>query len=160
MSAARVGSGKVVSITYAILDANRVVLEQSDLPVAYVHGGPNKMFDQVEQALESCRVGDKVEVTLSAEQAFGEHDPDLTFSDDVENVPPQFRHVGAEVPMQNDRGETRTFFVTRIEDGKLTVDCNHPFAGKTLIFAVTITDIRPATADEMRKGVSETPVLH
>ena len=57
-------------------------------------------------------------------------------------MPPQFRHVGAEVPMQNDRGETRTFFVTRIEDGKLTVDCNHPFAGKTLIFAVTITDIR------------------
>lgn len=160
MSATRVASGQVVSITYSILSADRVVLEQSDLPVSYVHGGPNKMFAQVEEALEDCRVGDKVEVTLSPDEAFGEHDPDLTFTDDIDNVPPQFRHVGAEVQMQNERGETRTFFVTRIEDGKLTVDCNHPFAGKTLIFAVTVTDIRPATAEEMRHGVSEAPVLH
>jgi len=160
MSATRITSGKVVSITYVILDTDREVLEQSDLPVSYVHGGPNKMFEQVEAALEGARTGDRVEVTLGPEQAFGEHDPDLTFTDDIENVPPQFRHVGAEVQMQNDRGETRTFFVTRIEDGKLTVDCNHPFAGKTLIFAVTVTDVRPATLEEMHKGVSETPVLH
>jgi FKBP-type peptidyl-prolyl cis-trans isomerase SlyD len=160
MSSSKVGQGKVVSITYAILDPGRVVLEQSDIPVAYVHGGPNKMFEPVEEALEGCGVGDKVEVTLAPGEAFGEHNPDLTFTDDVENVPPQFRHVGAEVQMQNERGEVRTFFVTRIEDGKLTVDCNHPFAGKTLIFAVTVADIRPASDEEMRLGVSESPVLH
>ena len=160
MSKTVVGKNKVVSITYSILDAGGEILEQSDLNVAYVHGGPNHMFEEVEAALEGCAVGDRVEVTLQPEQAFGEHDPDLTFVDDLENVPEQFRYVGAEVEMQNDRGETRTFFVSKIENGKLTVDCNHPFAGKTLTFSINVVDIRDATEEEISQGVSQSPVLH
>jgi FKBP-type peptidyl-prolyl cis-trans isomerase SlyD len=61
--------------------------------------------------------------------------------------------------MQNDQGETRTFLVSKLENGKLTVDGNHPFAGKTLTYSVTIKDIRDATDEEMKKGASA-PVLH
>jgi len=150
----------VVSITYSILDETGAVLEQSDLPISYVHGGPNQMFPEVEQALEDCEVGDQVEVILPPEKAFGYHDPSLTFTDDIDNVPPEFRHVGAEVQMQNDRGETRSFFVSKIEGDKLTVDGNHPFAGKTLKYVVTVTDIRSATEEEKRKGVDSQPVMH
>lgn len=160
MSAPVVSNNKVVSITYSILDENGVVMEQSDIPVSYVHGGPNQMFEDVEAALDGCAVGDTAEVTLSPEQAFGPHDPNLTFTDDIENVPPQFRRIGARVEMQNDRGEVKTFIVSRIEDGQLTVDGNHPFAGKTITFAVTVTDIRDATAEEQAQGVSQAPALH
>lgn len=160
MSKTVISKDKVVSIIYSILDEQGEVLEQSDLTVSYVHGGPNHMFKEVEAALEGCGIDDVIEVKLTPEQAFGEHDPELTFTDDIENVPEQFHYVGAEVQMQNDRGETRTFFVSNIEDGKLTVDCNHPFAGKTLLFAVTVVDIRDATAEEKAQGVSQTPVLH
>ncbi|HFD79699.1 MAG TPA: peptidylprolyl isomerase [Gammaproteobacteria bacterium] len=150
---------KVVAITYSILDESGVILEQSDIPVYYVHGGPNDMFPEVESALEGCAIGDEIEVVLPPEKAFGYHDPNLTFTDDIDNVPPEFRRVGAEVEMQNDQGEVRSFYVSRIEDGKLTVDGNHPFAGKTLTYALTVADIRDATEEEKQKGVSR-PVIH
>ena len=159
MSAPTVSKHKVIAITYSILDESGVILEQSDIPVYYVHGGPNEMFPDVEQALEGCELGESVEVVLPPEKAFGHHDPEMTFTDAIENVPPQFRHVGAEVQMQNERGETRSFFVSRIEGDQLTVDGNHPFAGKTLTYAVTVADIRDATEEEKRRGVAK-PVLH
>jgi len=98
-------------------------------------------------------------VVLEPEQAFGHHDPSLTFTDDIENVPTELRRVGAQVQMQNDRGESRTFLVSNIDGDKLTVDGNHPFAGKTLTYSVTVADIRDATEEEKQKGVSA-PVMH
>jgi len=159
MSDTVVGKQKVVSITYSIVSDGGEVLEQSDIPVSYAHGGVNQMFPDVETALEGRAVGDSIQVVLPPEKAFGEYDPSLTFVDDIDNVPSEFRHVGAEVEMRNDQGETRSFLVSKIEDGKLTVDGNHPFAGKTLTYAVTINDIRDATDEEMKKGASA-PVLH
>lgn len=154
-----VGKDKVVGVSYSIIDDSGVIIEQSDIPMYYVHGGPNEMFPDVEQALDGCARGDSVEVVLPPEKAFGYHDPNMTFTDDINNVPPEFRHVGAEVQMQNDSGETRTFFVSSIQGGKLTVDGNHPFAGKTLTYVLTVADIRAATEDEKQNGVSG-PVIH
>ena len=148
-----------MAITYSIIDESGAILEQSDIPVYYVHGGPNDMFPDIEAALDGCTLGDSVEVVLPPEKAFGYHDPAMTFTDDIANVPPEFRRVGAEVEMQNDRGETRSFFVSKIEGDKLTVDGNHPFAGKTLTYAVTVADIRDASEEEKLKGVSR-PVMH
>lgn len=159
MSELIVSKEKVVAITYSIIDETGVILEQSDIPVYYVHGGPNDMFKEVEAGLEGCSLGDSIEVVLLPEKAFGPHDPNLTFTDDIDNVPPEFRRVGAEVQMQNDRGETRSFFVSKIDEGRLTVDGNHPFAGKTLTYALTVADIRDATEDEKRNGISK-PILH
>ena len=150
---------KVVAITYSIIDEAGAILEQSDIPVYYVHSGPNDMFPDIEAALDGHTLGDSVEVVLAPERAFGYHDPNMTFTDDIDNVPPEFRRIGAEVEMQNERGETRSFFVAKIEGGKLTVDGNHPFAGKTLTYAVTVADIREATEEEKQQGISR-PVMH
>ena len=159
MSAPVVCKHKVVAITYSIIDETGVILEQSDIPVYYVHGGPNDMFPEVEEALEGEELGASVEVVLAPERAFGPHDPNLTFTDDINNVPPQFRQIGAEVQMQNEQGDTRSFVVSRIEGDKLTVDGNHPFAGKTLTYAVTVADIRDATDEEKKNGIAQ-PVMH
>ena len=86
---------------------------------------------------------------MSPESGFGARDPALTFTDDIENVPPEFRRLGAEVEMQNESGETKTFYVTKIEDGRLTVDGNHPLAGKTLKVQVKILEVRDATIEDM-----------
>ena len=159
MSDPVVSKHKVVAITYSVIDESGAILEQSDIPVYYVHGGPNDMFPDIEAALDDCTLGDSIEVVLPPEKAFGYHDPAMTFTDDIDNVPPEFRRVGAEVEMQNDRGETRSFFVSKIEADKLTVDGNHPYAGKTLTYAVTVADIRDATEEEKKKGISK-PVMH
>jgi FKBP-type peptidyl-prolyl cis-trans isomerase SlyD len=106
-------------------------------------------------------VGDILEVAISPEEGFGPHDPAMTFTDDIENVPPQFREIGAQVEMQNEDGEVKTFMVSRIEDGKLTVDGNHPFAGKNITFIVKVTEVRDATPDEINSGrLDEQPVIH
>jgi len=161
MSDDRVTKHKVVSLTYRILDQGGSLLEQVDLPVSYVHGGKNDLIEKLETALEDKSVGDQVELTVAPDEAFGEHDPELTYTDDLENVPPQFRQIGAEVEMQNDQGEIKTFVVSQIEDGKLTVDGNHPLAGKSLTFLVKVESIRDASEDEIRFGVQQNPTtLH
>jgi FKBP-type peptidyl-prolyl cis-trans isomerase SlyD len=157
-----VGSGKVVSFTYTIVDEAGDVIEQSELPISYVHGGKHDLFEKVEDQLEGSVVGDTVEVSLTPEEGFGPHDPNLTYTDKLDNVPPEFHRVGAEVEMVNDAGDAKTFVVTHIEDGKLTVDGNHPMAGKVITFNISVTAIRDATDEEMANGVEPVamPVLH
>lgn len=149
-----VAPGRVVSFTYLIRDDETgEIREYRDLPYSYVHGPGAGMFPKIAQALESCRSGDKVSVTLSAEEGFGSHDPNLTFTDDLDNVPPELRFVGAELEAESESGERRQFRVTRIADGKLTVDGNHPFAGRRLRYEITVTGVRDATPEETRSGV-------
>ncbi len=159
MSDQRVRKNKVVQFTYSIADEDGNIVEQVDLPVNYVHGATQMgLIERVERALEGCRVGETIEVTVPPEEGFGKHDPNLTFSDDIDNVPPQFRRVGAEVEMMNDAGESKSFVVTKIENGKLTVDGNHPLAGKKAKFTVNVLAIRDATPDELKNGVTNTHV--
>ena len=71
----------------------------------------------------------------------------------------QFRQIGAEVQMQNEEGEAKSFFVTAIKDGKVTVDGNHPLAGKHLNVHVTILEVRNALPGEERtSGVHAEPM--
>jgi FKBP-type peptidyl-prolyl cis-trans isomerase SlyD len=154
MTPEKISNGKLVSLTYSILDKQGNVMEQNDMPVSYVHGGKTELIGGLDQAVEGKVAGDRVEVTVSPQEAFGEHDPALTFTDAIENVPEQFRIVGAEVPMQNDAGETKTFQVTKIENGQLTVDGNHPLAGKTLTVVVRILDVKDAgPGDDEQTGI-------
>jgi FKBP-type peptidyl-prolyl cis-trans isomerase SlyD len=157
-----VGCNKVVSFTYTIMEEGGEVLEQSDLPISYVHGGKHDLFEKIEQELEGCVENDVVQVKLTPEEGFGPYDPGLTYTDDLENVPEEFRRIGAEVEMMNDQGDSRKFKVTQIENGKLTVDGNHPMAGKQIIFNIKVTAIRDATPDEVSNGVEPMlmPVLH
>ena len=129
----------VVSFTYVILDKQGGVLEQSDLPMSYIHGVDGKMYPKVESALTGARVGDEIEV-------------ELMYIENLENVPPEYRRIGAEAMFQNEDGETITMKVTKIEDGELTLDANHPFAGMTVIFKITVVALRQATLQEIGSG--------
>ncbi len=143
-----VAEGKMVSITYTIHEVGGALLEQVDAPVSYLHGS-GRLLPKVEAALESKVAGDTVSVELDSSEAFGPHRDELTYVDDLVNVPEQFRFLGAEVEMMSDKGERRTFAVTRIEAGKLTLDGNHPFAGKALQFDLTVCEVRAPTPEEV-----------
>jgi FKBP-type peptidyl-prolyl cis-trans isomerase SlyD len=152
MAQQQIDEHKFVRFTYSITDDHSNLVEQVDVPVSYVHGAQSGILEKLEQALLGHRVGERVSVELSPEEGFGPHRPELTYTDDIENVPDQFRHVGAEVQMQNDRGEMKTFLVSKIENGRLTVDGNHPLAGKTLFFNIEVREIRNATPEEIVQG--------
>lgn len=152
MTEATVKNQKVVTFTYIILDENRSVQEQSDLPMSYLHGVDGKMFERVEAEMEGKKVGDVIEVTLEPEEAFGERDPSLTYSDAVDNVPTEFQQIGVEATFQNDTGDEVTMVVTRIENGQVYLDGNHPYAGRRMTFQITIKGIRDATRAEVGAG--------
>ncbi|MDE0948747.1 MAG: peptidylprolyl isomerase [Candidatus Thioglobus sp.] len=144
---------KFVELTYRIIDqSNGEVIEQVEEPLGYVQGDNSLLFNQVTKELEGKCIGDEVEILLKAEDAFGKKADELLFTDDINNVPPEYRFIGASVTMQNDTGGTKDFIVSSIEDGKLTIDGNHPLAGKDIIFYVEILSIRDATADEIIEG--------
>lgn len=152
MTASVVTKNRVVSLIYAVRNQKGELFEYRDLPVSYVHGSGVDLFPKIEAALEGRAIGDRVVVELSPADAFGEHDPKLTFTDDIDNAPPELRHVGAEFEAQNAKGESIVLVVTRVEADKITVDANHPLAGQTITFEVTVRDIRDATPDEIRNG--------
>ncbi len=153
MSKQTIQPGKFVSLTYTISDTEGRVLEQNDIPVNYIYGGDQELIGGMDDAVRGKCAGDLVELTVSPENGFGPHLSELTFTDDLENVPPEFRWVGAEVQMQNEAGDVKSFFVTKIEDGKLTVDGNHPLAGKTLTVRVTIQEVRDPTPADLDPGL-------
>ncbi len=152
MTASVVTKNKVVSLIYAVRNQKGELFEYRDLPVSYVHGSGADLFPKIEDALEGRVIGDRVVVRLSPADAFGEHDPKLTFTDDIDNAPVELRHVGAEFEAQNAKGESIVLVVTRVEADKITVDANHPLAGQTITFEVTVRDIRDATPEEIRNG--------
>jgi FKBP-type peptidyl-prolyl cis-trans isomerase SlyD len=156
----KIANNKFVSLTYTITDEDENILERIDMPIQYIQGVSSQVIKKIETALDGHRAGDMIQVTLSPEEGFGAHQPELTFSDDINNVPAQFHNIGAEVEFQNDRGESKIFRVTRIEDGMLTVDGNHPFAGKTITYNISVQEVRDATADELKNGVTNMDTLH
>ena len=127
-----IAKNKFVSLTYTITDDADNILERIDIPIQHIQGAKSQVIEKIEIALDGHAVGDLVQIALTPEEGFGAHQPELTFSDDTANVPPQFHSIGAKVEFQNDNGENKIFRVTEIADGKLTVDGNHPFAGKTI----------------------------
>lgn len=147
-----VSARTVVSFTYVILDEEGRVLEQSDLPMSYIHGVDGKMYPKVEQSMSGAQVGDEVEVVLTPAEGFGDPNPELTYVEKLENVPPEYRRIGAEAMFENEDGETITMKVIKIEDDELTLDANHPFAGKTVKFRITVVGLREATPQEIGSG--------
>ena len=146
---------KFVELTYRIVDqSNGEIIEQVEDPLGYVQGDNSLLFNQVTKKLEGKSAGDEVEILLKAKDAFGPKIEDLIFTEDIDNVPMEYRHIGANVTMQNDKGGTKDFVVSSIENGKLTIDGNHPLAGKDIIFFVEVLSIRDAIADEIIEGGS------
>lgn len=151
MSEEVVSKHKVVYIRYSVLDEAGNVMGQQDMPTGYVHGAGSGLFDEIEQSLDGHKVGDQVEAILPA-GAFGDRNPDLVIEEDIDNVPPQIRYVGAEADLQNDSGDVLTFRVTAIADGRITLDGNNPMAGRVARCVAEILNIRDATPDEIKSG--------
>jgi FKBP-type peptidyl-prolyl cis-trans isomerase SlyD len=143
---------KLVYITYSILDERGMVVEQHDIPVGYVQGANSGILPAIESAVAGRKIGDRMEIALASEEGYGLRDESLVFTDDIDNVPPQFRRVGAEVMFENASGETKVFYVTAIEDGKLTLDGNPSLAGQKVTCVVNVVDMRKATPEEIHNG--------
>jgi FKBP-type peptidyl-prolyl cis-trans isomerase SlyD len=148
----QIAMNTVVSITYELLDSNGNVLESSKDPVSYLHGGYDNIFPRVEEELHGKSIGDTVEITLEPADAFGEYDEELVQMEPISAFPSKDLKVGMQFEGEDESGEVILYTITNIDDGKVIVDGNHPWAGERVLFKATIADVRKAGEEEVAHG--------
>ena len=148
-----VQDGKFVELTYKVTDRKSGrVLTCVEFPLGYIHGHNEILAPSVHKELEGRSAGDVIEVPIDGHRIFGPRDESLVFTDDIDNVPVEYRQVGTSILMENERGQARSFLVTRMDDETLTVDGNNPLCGREVVFRLEVLTVRDATEEETRAG--------
>jgi FKBP-type peptidyl-prolyl cis-trans isomerase SlyD len=142
----------VVTIHYEMYDADNTLLDKTEEPIAYLHGGYDGIFPLVEEALHGKAVGESITVTLTPDDAFGEPEEELVRVEPLDVLPEEVE-VGMMFEADDpETGDVILFRVTDVADGKAVLDGNHPLAGLTIRFQATVAEVRPATPDEITHG--------
>jgi FKBP-type peptidyl-prolyl cis-trans isomerase SlyD len=156
-----VEKNRVVTLHYVLRDVEGRLLESSEgrAPLSYLHGKGN-IIPGLERALAGKSAGDKVDVTVPPEQGYGRRNEGLVqtlprnrFAGDAALSP------GMQVRASGPQG-ARLVTVVRVERDFVTVDGNHPLAGRTLVFSVEIAEVRKATHEEVSHGHVHGPGGH
>jgi len=158
----KVAKGLVVGLDYKLHVGDGKIIDESlpDDPLQYLHGS-GQIVPGLESALEGMEVGQSKTVVVPAAEGYGEYDPA-----GVEEVPhSMFRdgvpEAGAEVPATvqlEDGGEEELLLtVKEVKKDTVVIDLNHPLAGKTLHFDVTVKEVRAATPEELEHGHAHDP---
>jgi len=148
-----IGKNAVVGINYTLTNDVGEVMDTSEGrgPLVYLHGA-NNLIPGLEKELEGKTTGATFKATIAAADAYGESNPDMiqTLSREmfrgVDNI-----EVGMGFTAQGPQGQQH-IVVTAVDGDQVTVDGNHPMAGKTLHFAVEVVSVRDATAEEVAHG--------
>lgn len=142
----------VVEMHYTLSEAgNQIESSFESDPLVYLHGHKG-MLEGVEDALEGKAVGDKIDVTLSPLQAYGEIKEDAKQRIPIKHLQGAKKwKPGMTAIIESNQGRKQ---VTILKVGKFNADCdlNHPLAGKTLDFSIEVLDVRAASSEEVAHG--------
>lgn len=145
--------GKYVELTYKVIDSkSEAVLTKVEFPIGYIHGVTEALAPQVTAELKGKAVGDVIDVPIDCNNLYGPRDESLVFTDDINNVPEEYREVGMSILMENDKGDTKSFLVTRVDEKSVTIDGNNPLCEREVIFKLEILTVRDATDEEIEAG--------
>ena len=155
----KVEKNRVVAVSYA-LEVEGKIADQSapGQPLEYIHG-TGMLLPKFEAALEAKEPGDGFDFILSPEEGYGTYDPsykiDLpktAFAIDGK-VREELLVVGRTIPMLNQAGQVVQGTVAEVTEMAVTMDFNHPMAGKTLHFTGKVESVRGATDKELTEGL-------
>jgi FKBP-type peptidyl-prolyl cis-trans isomerase SlyD len=157
----QIAARKVVHIHYTLTNDEGEVLDtsQNHGPLAYIHGAGN-IIPGLESALTGRGIGDRLQVSVAPEDAYGLRDDDL-----VQSVPRSaFQGVDEILPGMQFHAQSpegmQLLTVLGVDGDEVILDGNHPMAGITLNFDVEVTEIRDATAEELDHGHVHGPGGH
>jgi len=147
----QIAANRVAYIHYTLTDDGGNVLDSSSggEPLMYLHGSGN-IVPGLEKALEGKATGDSFKVSVSPAEGYGARDEAL-----VQQVPRRaFKGVRDLQPGMRfqTQGAHGTFTVKQVSGDMVTVDGNHALAGQTIHFAIEVTKVRDATAEEVMQG--------
>jgi len=156
----QISKDTVVSLNYELSDLKGKVIEKTQAPITYLHGGYDGIFPLVEVALQGKSVGDKCKVTLKPDDAFGEYEKDMVRTE-PKNLFPENISVGMQFEGATEGSDDYTLYtVKEIQGENVIVDGNHPLAGQTLVFSGIVTEVRAATHEELHHGHVHGPDGH
>lgn len=146
----QIANDKAVLLNYTLKDTEGAVLESSvDAdPLAYLHGHGNIIVG-LEKELAGKAVGDKLEVTVVPAEAYGERSDDMVQVVDRSLFEGMDVAPGIQFQAQTSQG-VQVVTVVSADDDEVTIDGNHPMAGKTLVFDVEVLEVRDASEEELQ----------
>lgn len=145
---------KVVSIDYELkLDDGQVVDQSQEEPLSYIHG-KGMIIPGLEDGISGMKVGESKEVVVEPEEGYGEYN-----DEEINALPREAFPEGMEIKVgdhlrvkEQDTGRVHQVRVLEIQPETVTLDFNHPLAGKTLYFNIKVVDVRDATKEELEHG--------
>jgi FKBP-type peptidyl-prolyl cis-trans isomerase SlyD len=151
----------VVSIAYTLKDDTGEVLDTSDgqEDLQYLHGHEN-IVAGLEEKLEGRSVGDSIQASVTPEKGYGVRNDQLVFQMARDRLPEGELELGTQFAAQDKDGSQQIVTVVEIGDENVTLDANHPLAGQTLHFDVTVNGIREASEIEREHGHVHQPGHH
>ena len=160
----KIEKDKVVSIDYKLTNSKNETVDSSEgrAQLVYMHGNGN-LIPGLEKDLEGKASGDILKVSIQPEEGYGVRDDrkrvevpiEMFKGVDVDEIRP-----GMQFQARNKEGSVELLTVAAVNGDKVIIDANHPLAGETLNFDVTIRDIREATAEELAHGHVHGPGGH
>ena len=149
----KIGKDLVATIDYTLTNDDGEILDSSDGgdPLAYVHGNGN-LVPGLEDELVGKEPGDSVKAVISPEDGYGTYSEELVFTVEKDRFDdPKELEVGM-VFQAEISGDTKICTIDEMSGENVKVNANHPLAGITLHFDVTVRSVREATAEELEHG--------
>ncbi len=155
-----IANDQVVTVHYTLTDSDGNLLDSTydEDPLEFISGA-EQILAKLEEDILAMPLKSKKKIVLRPDEAYGDYDPEdiqvvhrNELPDDIE------LEIGAELLAEVDEneeeeeGEQLSCFITKIDGDQITLDFNHPLAGKTLNFEVELLGVRPATAEELEHG--------
>jgi len=157
-----IGANKVVTIHYTLKDESGNLLDSTQglMPFSYLTGY-DQVIPKLEEEIDTMLIGGKKNIFISAEDAYGEYRDDLVHHIKKENFPADVElEVGMQFVTNAPDGTQMPFAIKQIDGDMVTIDFNHPLAGKNLEFEVELVDVRDATDEELAHGRVHGPHSH
>jgi len=140
----------VITLDYKLIVEDEMMESTEDgEPIKFIQG-IGQIIPGLENALYGLKIGDQKTVVIQSEDGYGEYDPESLQEAKKEEFSEEIPlDVGTFLDLEDDEGDILSAQIVAAEEDTVILDFNHPLAGKTLTFEITLTDLRPATKEEL-----------
>ena len=147
---------QVITMFYELKDANTGEILESNMQeggqISFITGHGH-IIEKLEEEVSKLKSGERATISVKAAEGCGEYNDEAIQSLPKEQFAGIDLHEGMELFGQNEDGSSVRVIVKEIKDDEVTVDFNHPYAGKDLLFNVEVLEVRDATEDEKATGM-------
>jgi FKBP-type peptidyl-prolyl cis-trans isomerase SlyD len=153
---------QVVTIHFTLQDAEGNLLDttEEDGPMLFL-AGQEEILPKLEAELTKMNLNEKKKVVLQPEEAYGPYDPEDVHVIKRHDLPDDIEiEVGVELLAEVEEDEEVPCYISKVDGDEVTLDFNHPLAGKSLFFDVELIEVRDATEEELQHGHAHDPEGH